>query len=86
MTHITEDRQRLAELFAGESTATEDEVKSLAEAVDNARRRAGTKTLRDEFAMAALTGFLADSEARGKVENLASVAFLVADAMLEARK
>lgn len=85
MTHITEDRQRLAELFAGESTATEDEVKSLAEAVDNARRRAGTKTLRDEFAMAAMTAIISRPGLKACV-IVTEDAYKFADAMLEARK
>jgi hypothetical protein len=44
------------------------------------------KTLRDEFAMAALTGFLSHPDAGFNVESSAQVAFQYADAMLEARK
>lgn len=43
------------------------------------------KTLRDEFAMAALTGVLA-SESRDSRENFAAACYKMADAMLEARK
>jgi len=43
------------------------------------------KTLRDEFAMAALTGVLA-SDVRDSRENFAAKCYKMADAMLEARK
>ena len=42
------------------------------------------KTLRDEFAMAALQGMLADPNV--KLEGTAKLAYKVADEMLEARK
>jgi hypothetical protein len=43
------------------------------------------KTLRDEFAMAALSGMLGDPERHGGYKNFATDAFGFADAMLEAR-
>ncbi|MFZ6727386.1 hypothetical protein ACO0K2_17985 [Undibacterium sp. MH2W] len=43
------------------------------------------KTLRDEFAMAALTGMLADSEYAGNVDDYAHYAYKCADAMIKAR-
>ncbi len=47
-----------------------------------------TKTLRDEFAMAALTGLLANAVDDGSMgaEDWASDAYLFADKMMEARK
>lgn len=42
--------------------------------------------LRDRFAMAALTGMLADSKVRGDVNEMARVSFIVADAMMKARQ
>lgn len=45
-----------------------------------------TKTLRDEFAMAALTGLLADSSRDHQPQVYVSAAYEYADAMLEARK
>lgn len=42
-------------------------------------------TLRDEFAMAALTGLLSDPTSSGP-EGCATAAYLYADAMMEARK
>lgn len=43
-------------------------------------------TLRDHFAMAALNGMLQDREMHGKVETLPKIAYIFADAMLEARE
>lgn len=45
-----------------------------------------TKTLRDEFAMAALTGLLASGPYDCDQHGLASDAYLYADAMLAARE
>lgn len=45
------------------------------------------KTLRDEFAMAALQGILADSEVKPRsIDDLSGWCYKVADAMLAARK
>ena len=43
-------------------------------------------TLRDQFAMAALTGLLANERNDGTAEAIANVCYKAADAMLEARK
>lgn len=43
-------------------------------------------TVRDQFAMAALTGMLSDSSVRDTPSGLAEAAYRVADGMLEARK
>jgi len=45
-----------------------------------------TKTLRDEFAMAALTGFVANPNNIAGTEESAQWAYRYADAMIEARK
>ena len=43
--------------------------------------------LRDQFAMAALTGLITqDHENRGTIQDYVSVAWNIADAMLKARK
>lgn len=44
------------------------------------------KELRDEFALAALTGILSDPNSAGSNEYIAAQAYDYADAMLEARK
>lgn len=44
------------------------------------------KTLRDEFAMAALTGILADPTRCGIVQEFCELSYIYADSMLEARK
>jgi hypothetical protein len=43
-------------------------------------------TLRDQFAMAALTGMCADPELTSLCDRVAKHAYLLADAMMEARK
>ena len=43
-------------------------------------------SLRDQFAMAALAGLCADGYGYGEFEELASISYKYADAMLEARK
>lgn len=48
--------------------------------------RHDVKTLRDEFAIAALTGILARSSRTQNDEAVAEDAYEIADAMLEARK
>ena len=42
-------------------------------------------TVRDYFAAAALTGYLAASHTDGEPEEFANVAYIIADAMLKAR-
>ena len=42
--------------------------------------------LRDQFAMAALTGLFADPSFNKYTDTTAALAYLMADAMLEARK
>jgi hypothetical protein len=44
-----------------------------------------TRTLRDEFAMAALTGMLADPGGSGPPSSWAAASYALADAMLKAR-
>jgi hypothetical protein len=44
------------------------------------------RTLRDEFAMAALTGLCADPDLSPLSERVAEHAYRLADAMMEARK
>ena len=58
--------------------------KDEAAAYRDAKRAAGRQQLRDEFAMAALTGLLAQG-GRGKACDFASEAYACADAMLAAR-
>ena len=45
-----------------------------------------TKKLRDQFAMAALTGILGNSELCINISESTAEAYIYADAMLEARK
>lgn len=80
--------QRLAELWSGEGEpATAVEIKELAERADTQRRRAGTKTLRDEFAMSAMIGLLSNPTLEWLDQDyLARESYAAADAMLEARK
>jgi hypothetical protein len=72
---------RMSELHAERSTEQmlEDEVCSLQ------RQLRETATLRDQFAMAALTGLLANPDA-AKYKDRAEVAYNYADAMLKARE
>ena len=49
-------------------------------------RKTSLCTLRDEFAMAALSNSLSDSEYCGNYAQMASHCYRYADAMLEARK
>jgi hypothetical protein len=78
----------LAELYSGAAPFAH-EVKELAEIVDTARRRAGTKTLRDEYAMVALTGLVTRDSARdgrrSDIESDAVLAYRYADAMMAER-
>ena len=46
----------------------------------------GKPDLRDQFAMAALTGMCADPELTSLCDRVAKHAYLLADAMMEARK
>lgn len=56
------------------------------EKVSKLRKKSGTKTLRDEFAMAALTGMHANSVwDEDKHEKVAEHAYMAADAMMKAR-
>jgi hypothetical protein len=43
-------------------------------------------TLRDQFAMAALTGLMAISPAKQSLEGIAEFSYIAADAMLRARE
>lgn len=45
-----------------------------------------TPTLRDQFAMAALTGIMTDASFRYHIEDAADAAYRAADAMMQARK
>lgn len=44
-----------------------------------------TKTLRDEFAMAAMNGLLASIDADADIDQVPSLSYLIADAMLAER-
>jgi hypothetical protein len=44
------------------------------------------KTLRDEFAMAAMTGLMAINPAKDSLKGIAEFSYVAADAMMEARK
>ena len=50
-----------------------------------ARLKEAQPTLRDQFAMAALTGILSDPELNQPMHHLVKIAYNYADAMLEAR-
>ena len=43
-------------------------------------------TLRDQFAMAALTGLMAINPAKDSLKGIAEFSYVAADAMMEARK
>jgi hypothetical protein len=45
-----------------------------------------TPSLRDQFAMAALTGLMAISPAKQSLEGIAEFSYIAADAMLKARE
>lgn len=79
------DRSRIGLIHADPSSATPAEIKSLAEAAYEFHRTRGTKTLRDEFAMAALTGVVSVHGVGLDPADVAEDAYAVADAMLEAR-
>jgi len=73
---------RMSELWAERSTEQmlEDEVCSLQ------RQLREIATLRDQFAMAALTGLLANPDAAKYSNDRTEVAYELADAMLKARE
>jgi len=50
-----------------------------------ARLRAAQPTLRDQFAMAALTGLIAISPAPKSLDAIAEFSYLAADSMMEVR-
>lgn len=74
---------RLREIHADPSSATPTEIQSLAQDAHDFARTRATKTLRDEFAMAALTGLI--SHFGNGEHDLPADAYLIADAMLGAR-
>jgi hypothetical protein len=82
--YLLTDRARLVDLCSG-SDATKQEVVILAEFVWNAQRRSGERTLRDDFAIAALN-CLKSSGFHMLHTEFATGAYQMADAMLEARK
>jgi hypothetical protein len=73
---------KMSELHAERSTEQmlEDEVCSLQ------RQLRETATLRDQFAMAAMTGLMAINPAAGSLEGIAEFSYIAADAMLKARE
>lgn len=82
------DHSRLTTLYHAPETVLPEEVTLLAEEVLNTRRILAKKNLRDEFAMAALTGLM-DYAAIGVDMNeqvLAGLAYDYADAMILRRQ
>jgi hypothetical protein len=63
-------------------SAQEIEIAELKNALAIARQK---KTLRDEFAMAALTGLIAISPAPKSLEGIAEFSYLAADSMMKER-
>lgn len=86
MSDFPPENRRLANLYETPMEASPAEIKHMAEELSNFRRARGTKTLRDEFAMAALTGLIAQMGEVRQAADLAREAFLASDAMMEARK
>lgn len=66
------------------------DIEAIAEASRQAYADAAQTTLRDQFAMAALTGMLANSNTKGDISGLQAhlpdMAYGFADAMLAARE
>lgn len=82
------DNHRRLEIHADLSSATPAEIQSLAKTAHEFHRTRDTKTLRDEFAMAALPSVIlihAQGRMPAKVD-VAREAYWFADAMMEARK
>lgn len=85
------DRSRIFEIYAKPTLATPEEIQSLAETAHQYARESGQKTLRDEFAMAALPSVLAvcctdpipPKEAYSAY--VARMTYALADAMLRER-
>ena len=53
--------------------------------IENAELRRGQPSLRDQFAMAALTGILACPAMDGDIPTLCKLSYVYADEMMEAR-
>lgn len=83
------DSTRIHAIHADPSSATPAEIQSLAETAYQFHRTRGTKTLRDEFAMAALTGLLQSPRIVAHMEKFekkaSEVAYQIADGMMGAR-
>lgn len=84
------DNHRLRVLHAEPLQVNTEEVKHMAEELYDLRKNAGVKTLRDEFAMAALTAFVARpivaADRKRALVNMGRDAYTLADAMMEARQ
>ena len=80
------ERKKLADagrgFMAKHRSAQEIEIAELKNALAMAQQK---KTLRDEFAMAALTGMLAGSPNDGSWQHFVEVAYKFADAMMQER-
>jgi hypothetical protein len=80
------ERKKLADagrgFLAKHRSAQEIEIAELKNALAMAKQK---KTLRDEFAMAALTGLIAISPAPKSLEGIAELSYLAADSMMQER-
>lgn len=83
------DNHRRLEIHADPSSATPAEIQSIAAEAHEYHRTRGTKTLRDEFAMAALTGLLQSPRIVAHMEKFdkkaSEIAYQIADGMMKAR-
>lgn len=71
--------------MANSDVIREEVEAGVASAMREAQDEGLVPTLRDRFAMAALTGMLANSQ-KSNVEHYATTAYLIADLMLKARR
>tara|TARA_R110000868_G_scaffold304059_1_gene564555 strand:+ start:463 stop:729 length:267 start_codon:yes stop_codon:yes gene_type:complete len=65
------------------STEAADRIEALQDAMGSVLQ---STTLRDQFAMAAMTGLMAINPAKASLKVIAEFSYIAADSMMEARK
>jgi len=63
-----------------------EEIEMLKEIIRHCRQAMMGPNLRDDFAMAALTGFISNDDFTGNKKKYTKTSYEIADAMMEARK